>query len=204
AFVRAEAAVGAIPAVALNATGILGGESGFANDHREAFDQDSHLLPCCKAWHRHRSRILDLHLQTEAAERETYVFCILAHLPHDGTARLDGNDTPTPLQEVVDLLCSEEREPLVHVDANAHLDLTHTKAPVFAPPNGKAHLPGPLQELDVARNQDGGPGQVRRLVRRESALGSICRSSSLTPFPACRLARARAIRWRKRGSCSSL
>src|SRR5262249_34849220 len=43
-FVRAEAAVGTIPAVALYATGIFVGESGVANDHRKAFDQNSHLL----------------------------------------------------------------------------------------------------------------------------------------------------------------
>jgi len=32
--------------------------------------------------------------------------------------------------------------------------------------NGQAHLPGPLQGLDLARNQSCGPGQVQRLVRR--------------------------------------
>ena len=31
--------------------------------------------------------------------------------------------------------------------------------------NDQAHLPGPLQEVDVARNHYGGPGQVQRLVR---------------------------------------
>src|SRR5712692_9023705 len=34
-------------------------------------------------------------------------------------------------------------------------------------PNDEAHLPGPLQELGVTENQDGGPGQVQRLVRRD-------------------------------------
>ncbi len=31
--------------------------------------------------------------------------------------------------------------------------------------NDKAHLPGPLQELDVTQNQSCGSGQVQRLVR---------------------------------------
>jgi len=31
------------------------------------------------------------------------------------------------------------------------------------PPNDQAHLPGTLHELDAARNQDCGPGQVQRL-----------------------------------------
>ena len=34
--------------------------------------------------------------------------------------------------------------------------------------NDQAHLPGPLQELDVARDRCRGPGQVQRLVRRRS------------------------------------
>jgi len=36
--------------------------------------------------------------------------------------------------------------------------------------NDRAHLPGPLQELDVARNQSCGPSQVQRLVRRLALL----------------------------------
>ncbi len=60
-----------------------------------------------------------------------------------------------------------------------------------------------LPPANAAGNERGArPRQARRLVRRSRAFGSVCRSSSLTPFPACRLARACAIRSRKRGSCS--
>ena len=37
-------------------------------------------------------------------------------------------------------------------------------------------LAGPLQERGIARNQDGGPGQVRRLVRRRSIGGIFART----------------------------
>jgi len=45
AIVRAESVVGTIPTIAPQATGILGGYGGVANDNRKAFNQDGHHLP---------------------------------------------------------------------------------------------------------------------------------------------------------------
>ena len=42
--------------------------------------------------------------------------------------------------------------------------------------DNQAHLRGPLQERGVARNQDRGPGQARRRVRRRSTVGTCART----------------------------
>ena len=44
----------------------------------------------------------------------------------------------------------------------------------------QAHLPGPLQELDVTRNGNAAPGQVQHLVRRRSRHGLVIVCCSFT------------------------